>query len=192
MSDPRPSLSSQFCRRQFSLGLACAIGGMGAGFIPTSAHAVLDTLKPISMPSPKTPFADDSGAEVSLDHWHGAPVLVNFWATWCPPCVHELPSLMRLHHILKPDGIKVLLISVDRKGRDKALPFLQKLGIEGPDLGPDLGFDQQSRLAKALELRGLPTTWCVRSDGQMTAQITGDAVWDDPKVIEKIRPYLMG
>lgn len=188
MSDPRPSLSSQFCRRQFSIGLAFAIGGIGAGFIPTSAHAVLDTLKPISMPSPKTPFTDDSGAEVSLDHWHGAPVLVNFWATWCPPCVHELPSLMRLHHIVKPDGIKVLLISVDRKGRNEVLSFLKKLGIEGPDLG----FDQQGRLAKAFELRSLPTTWCVRSDGQMTAQIAEDAVWDDPKVIKKFRTYLMG
>jgi len=188
MSDPHPSLSGQLCRRQFSLGLACAIGGIGAGFTPKSAHAVLDTLKPLSMPSPKTPFLDQRGHEVSLDHWRGTPLLVNFWATWCPPCVHELPSLMRLHDIFAADGIKVLLISVDRKGQDKALPFLEELQITGPDLG----FDVNSRLAKALNLRGLPTTWCVRADGMMTAQITGDAVWDDPKVIAKIRPYLEG
>jgi thiol-disulfide isomerase/thioredoxin len=188
MSDPHPSLSGQLCRRQFSLGLACAIGGIGAGFAPKSAHAVLDTLKPLSMPSPKTPFLNDRGEEVSLNHWHGTPLLVNFWATWCPPCVHELPSLMRLHHLFAPNGIKVLLISVDRKGRDKALPFLSDLKIKGPELG----FDFDNHLAKALKLRALPTTWCVRADGMISAQITGEAVWDDPKVIAKIKPYLEG
>ena len=188
MSASRLSFSHPFSRRQFSLVLASAIGGIGVGGITTSAHAVLDTLKPLAMPSPKTPFVDSKGAEISLDHWRGTPLLVNFWATWCPPCVHELPSLARLHDILASDGIQVALISVDRKGRDKALPFLEKLGVKGPKLG----FDADSRLAKALNLRGLPTTWCVRADGMMTAQITGEAVWDDPKVMAKIKPYLEG
>jgi len=82
----------------------------------------------------------------------------------------------------------VLLISVDRKGRDKALPFLSDLKIKGPELG----FDVDNHLAKALKLRALPTTWCVRADGMISAQITGEAVWDDPKVIAKIKLYLEG
>lgn len=171
-------------RRCFALGMVASI--IASTLMPTSAYAVLDTLKPIAMPSPKTPFLDRDGNDAKLADWHGTPLLVNFWATWCPPCIHELPSLMRLHQILHKQDMAVMLISVDRGGISKAIPFLEKLGIQGTELG----FDPKGHLAKAVEIKALPTSFCIRSDGVMTARIIGDVEWDQPEVIEKIMPFL--
>jgi hypothetical protein len=79
-----------------------------------------------------------------------------------------------------------MLISVDRAGIDKARPFLEKLGIDGPELG----FDPRGDLAKAVSIKALPTSFCINADGIMTAQIVGDVEWDQPAVIETILPYL--
>ena len=182
MSDPRPSLSSQFCRRQFSLGLACAIGGIGAGFIPTSAHAVLDTLKPISMPSPKTPFADDSGAEVSLDHWHGAPVLVNFWATWCPPCRREMGSLEKLHQATKDKNVEILAVDI---GEDLDTVF-SFLGLVEPSPTFQMLFDFDAVSMKKWNVRGLPTTYIIKPDGTIAYKAVGGREFDHPSIIKAV------
>lgn len=184
---PKGYLPCHQSRRRFALGVAAGISGiLTSTLMPTSAYAVLDTLKPIAMPSPKTPFLDRDGNDAKLADWHGTPLLVNFWATWCPPCIHELPSLMRLHQILHKQDMAVMLISVDRGGISKASPFLEKLGIQGTELG----FDPKGHLAKAVEIKALPTSFCIRSDGVMTARIIGDVEWDQPEVIEKIMPFL--
>lgn len=185
---PLTSYSSyEWSRRRFSLSMAAGLGGViASSFMPQSAHAVLDTLKPIAMPTPKTPFLDANGKERRLADWRGTPLLVNFWATWCPPCIHELPSLMRLDHHLRELDMAVMLISVDRAGIDKALPFLDKFGIKGPELG----FDPKGDLAKTVGIRALPTSYCIRADGVISAQIVGDVEWDQLQVIETIMPYL--
>jgi len=181
----RPSV--QWSRRRFVLSMAAGIGGMFASSVmPSSAYAVLDTLKPLAMPSPKTGFLGADSQNTRLADWRGTPLLVNFWATWCPPCIHELPSLMRLDQRLRQQNMAVLLISVDRAGIDKAQPFLEKLGIDGTELG----FDPRGDLAKAVGIKALPTSFCINADGIMTAQIIGDVEWDQPAVIETILPYL--
>ena len=126
------------------------------------------------------------GKTIDLSELKGQVVLVNFWATWCPPCIHELPSLMRLDQRLRQQNMAVMLISVDRAGIDKARPFLEKLGIAGTELG----FDPRGDLAKAVGIKALPTSFCINADGIMTAQIVGDVEWDQPAVIETILPYL--
>jgi thiol-disulfide isomerase/thioredoxin len=167
--------------------MAAGIGGIFvSSAMPSSAYAVLDTLKPLTMPSPKTGFLGADGQNTRLADWRGTPLLVNFWATWCPPCIHELPSLMRLDQRLRQQNMAVMLISVDRDGIDKARPFLEKLGIDGPELG----FDPRGDLAKAVSIKALPTSFCINADGIMTAQIVGDVEWDQPAVIETILPYL--
>ncbi len=136
--------------------------------------------------APTSPFVDIEGQSVTLQDFEGQAVLINFWATWCPPCIHELPSLMRLDQRLRQQNMAVMLISVDRAGIDKARPFLEKLGIAGTELG----FDPRGDLAKAVGIKALPTSFCINADGIMTAQIVGDVEWDQPAVIETILPYL--
>lgn len=179
--------SGHWSRRRFALSMAAGVGGIFvSSAMPSSAYAVLDTLKPLAMPSPKTGFLGADGQNIRLADWRGTPLLVNFWATWCPPCIHELPSLMRLDQRLRQQNMAVLLISVDRAGIDKAQPFLEKLGIAGTELG----FDPRGDLAKAVSIKALPTSFCINADGIMTAQIVGDVEWDQPAVIETILPYL--
>jgi thiol-disulfide isomerase/thioredoxin len=179
--------SGHWSRRRFALSMAAGIGGIFvSSAMPSSAYAVLDTLKPLTMPSPKTGFLGADGQNTRLADWRGTPLLVNFWATWCPPCIHELPSLMRLDQRLRQQNMAVMLISVDRAGIDKARPFLEKLGIAGTELG----FDPRGDLAKAVGIKALPTSFCINADGIMTAQIVGDVEWDQPAVIETILPYL--
>ena len=186
LSSHKPS-SLNWSRRRFTMHLASGFGGIVASSVMLpSAHAVLDTLKRIAMPSPKTTFLDANGNPARLADWLGTPLLVNFWATWCPPCIHELPSLMRLDQHLRQHDMAVLLISVDRAGRDKAIPFLENLGITGPELG----FDPNGDLAKSVDIKALPTSYCIRADGVIAAQIIGDMAWDDAPVIETIMPYL--
>ena len=179
--------SGHWSRRRFALSMAAGIGGIFvSSAMPSSAYAVLDTLKPLTMPSQKTGFLGADGQNTRLADWRGTPLLVNFWATWCPPCIHELPSLMRLDQRLRQQNMAVMLISVDRAGIDKARPFLEKLGIAGTELG----FDPRGDLAKAVGIKALPTSFCINADGIMTAQIVGDVEWDQPAVIETILPYL--
>ena len=89
--------------------------GLAAAMTPPEGEAA---------PSMSTVVLDENDKDFRLKSLQGRPVLVNFWATWCPPCVAELPAL---DHAAKQlgDDVTLLLISVDRGGRQKALPFLQ-------------------------------------------------------------------
>ena len=80
-------------------------------------------------PAPQTPFLAGNGAEVKLGDFEGRVLLLNFWATWCAPCIRELPSLDRLQFELGGEGLLVLAVSQDRGGADVAGPFLKKLDI---------------------------------------------------------------
>ena len=94
-----------------------------------SAEA-LNTLKPLSMPSPNAPIENMAGERVLLSDYAPMPLLVNFWASWCPPCVHELPALGVLDKALRERGMAVLLVNIDGKGRGFAADFLSDLGVD--------------------------------------------------------------
>src|SRR5262249_44696802 len=74
-----------------------------------------------------------AGGESGLSAYRGRPVLLNFWATWCPPCVDEMPSLQRLHKILEPEGLVVLSVSVDESGAALSR-FVSEHGVTFPVL----------------------------------------------------------
>ena len=93
--------------------------------------------------APDTPFALPDGTPATLADWRGKVVVLNFWATWCAPCVKELPSLDRLAAALPADSHAVLVVSTDRGGPKKVPPFLKKLKTE--NLAPYL--DAKSALA---------------------------------------------
>lgn len=168
-----------------------ASGGPGAA--PALGAAALDSefardfnrLDP-PVPAPLEVFEDLAGARVRLADFRGQVVLVNFWATWCAPCVREMPTLDRLQAMLAGEGLVVAAVSVDRAGRQAVEPFAAKLGLEHLALF----LDPKSALARAFGLSGLPTTYLIDRAGRVVRVLAGPAEWDSPEVVALIRHYL--
>ena len=129
--------------------------------------------------------SNDLARRQRLESLQGRPVLVNFWATWCPPCIAELPALDNAAKQLG-DDVTLLLISVDRGGRQKALPFLQDRGITRPLMG----FDPKAALSREMGVRGLPTSFLLNADQSQGWAYVGPREWDSTLMIAEIRNLL--
>lgn len=134
-----------------------------------------------------TAILDKEGKHLTLAAYKGMPVLINFWATWCPPCVAELPALDRAVDKLVGE-IKILLISVDRGGSKKALPFLENRNIRRPHLA----FDAKGALSREMAVRGLPTSFLLSANQRHSWAYLGPREWDDAAMIAELRQVLEG
>jgi thiol-disulfide isomerase/thioredoxin len=123
-------------------------------------------------PAPDVSFEDPQGRPVNLSVFRGRPLLVNLWATWCGPCVIEMPSLDRLA-AREGEALQVIAISQDLDGRQKVTDFFRERGFTR--LEPYL--DGQMALMSALRLDTLPTTILYDSSGEEVWRMTGMAEW---------------
>ena len=139
---------------------------------------------PVPLLSP--PFKDGAGRNLMLSDFAGRVVLLNIWATWCPPCREEMPALDALQRKLGGPGFAVVPISIDRGGIDVARSFYREIGIR--DLGLYWGEDVRVQLAFAAF--GLPTTLFIDRRGQELARIFGPARWDKPAAIAQIESVI--
>ena len=117
----------------------------------------------------------------SIEQWRGKVLIVNFWATWCAPCVKEMPTLNALQAKLGGDGFQVLRISEDREGAKVAKPFVEKNNWKDFTLFTEA----PGKFAKDANLRGLPTSLIIDKNGQIAARMEGELDWNAPEV-EKI------
>ena len=88
----------------------------------------------VGLPAPDFTFSGLDGKMVSLSDYRGNVVLVNIWATWCPPCVDEMPSMEKLYQKLKGDGFEILAVSIDSLGPEVVAPFMKKYKLTFPAL----------------------------------------------------------
>ena len=138
-------------------------------------------------PAPQEPGVTDAfGGSVGLADFRGRVVLVNFWATWCAPCVREMPSLDRLQAKLGPEGLLVMAVSQDRKGLAAAEPFYREQGLDNLEIF----LDPKGAFARAMGVGGLPTSLLIDDRGRVVGGLEGPLEWDGPEAVELIRFYL--
>src|SRR6185369_8068786 len=130
-------------------------------------------------PLPELAFTDADDKPLTLASYKGKTVLLNFWATWCAPCVKEMPSLDRLQAELGKDKFVVLPLSLDGPSRPKVAPFyadkkLSNLGVY---------FDKGRKAMQAVDVSILPTSILVDAQGRELGRIEGEADWEKPEVL---------
>ena len=127
---------------------------------------------------PEVAFADEAGAPVELVEFRGRGVVLNFWATWCPPCVREMPSLDRARVALANKGVDVLAVSNDRGGAEVVRAFYRETGVAHlPVLT-----DPAMKAARRFGVRGLPTTGLIDAHGRVLGHVEGLVEWDSGPV----------
>ncbi len=155
--------------------------GLKNAEVPTDT----ETATPATLTSGNAPMAgagfqmtDLAGKVVSFESLKGKVIFLNIWATWCPPCIAEMPNIQRLYEKVGSDKIAFVLLSVDQKGRDKVQKFISKKGFTFPVYLP------ASQLPEEFQSPAIPTTYIISPEGQIVAQQQGMAEYDTPEVIE--------
>jgi thiol-disulfide isomerase/thioredoxin len=147
------------------------------------AAAGPERLREETRPLPAFTFLDVEGQEKRVADFAGQGLVMNLWATWCTPCVAEMPALAKLAAALAAEKVAVLPLSSDRGGKPVVEAFYQRMGLTGLDVW----LDPRGAAARALGARGLPTTVIVNRLGQECARLEGDAAWDRPEMLEAVR-----
>ncbi|MEM8988025.1 MAG: TlpA disulfide reductase family protein [Pseudomonadota bacterium] len=131
-------------------------------------------LSPNRPQAPKAPFLSPEGETVALQDFAGDVLLVNIWATWCAPCLKEMPSLDRLQAAYADAPFRVLAVSIDAKGQSVAQEFLDRLDIT------TFAAYSDPRAAFAVALgadAAVPTTVLIGADGREVGRLVGPADW---------------
>jgi cytochrome c biogenesis protein CcmG, thiol:disulfide interchange protein DsbE len=136
-------------------------------------------------PAPGFRLPSLAGGETELASLRGKVVVVNFWATWCPPCVDEMPSLERLHRALGPEGLAVLAVSTDEDLADLRR-FVGEQALTLPVLR-----DPGGRVAADdYHTTGYPETFVIDRSGVLLQHTVGPAEWDTPQALAYFRGLL--
>jgi thiol-disulfide isomerase/thioredoxin len=152
-----------------------------------SPAAALGQFTPVDppRPAPELSFAARDGTPTRLADFRGHWLLVNLWATWCAPCVREMPSLDRLQATIG-DRLRILAVSQDRGGAPVVAPFLEQLRLASLQIY----LDPKGALGQGLGARGLPTTFLLDDEGRVRAQLEGAAEWDSLAMLATLERYL--
>jgi thiol-disulfide isomerase/thioredoxin len=174
--------------------LAAGLAAAAVAGVPAASARAAD-LPPLShslarqapKPAPALKLAGVDGTRHDLAGLRGKVVLVNFWATWCPPCRREMPSMERLRHALADEPFAVLAVNVGEDA-DTIEAFTSRLetALTFPIL-----LDTRSRVMQSWKVAGLPTTFLVDKRGRIVASAVGGREFDHPEMIAAIHALLV-
>ena len=133
-------------------------------------------------PAPTLALPDLDDKPVDLARYRGKVVLVNFWATWCPPCRKEFPSLGRVRKLFKAAEFEVLAVNV---GEDPETAFSFAGAVDFPII-----FDRDSQAMARWQVKGLPSTYVVDRRGRLALRAVGGREFDDPAIVAQLRELL--
>mgnify|MGYP001823454335 FL=1 len=155
--------------------------GWLAALLISTAHSA-GTLQPFESNFPGKEFSltDIKGATHTLADYRGKVVAVNFWASWCPPCIKEMPSMQRLHNKLSDEAFVMLPVNVGEK-KYKVWKFAKLINFTVPVL-----LDTDSETFNAWDVSVLPTSFLLDKQGRIRYRVQGDLEWDSEEVVSVI------
>lgn len=166
---------------------ACCLLGLSAAAqaadLPSLSHS-LTVLEP--KPAPELKFKDLDGRMHDLAELRGKVVLINFWATWCPPCRREMPSMERLSTVLDGEPFVVLAVDVGEDA-DTIESFTSQLDTT---LTFPILLDTRGHSMKAWKVAGLPTTFLVDKQGRIVASAIGGREFDHPEIVKAVKELI--
>lgn len=151
---------------------------------PTSTpHTSTQYLPAIQAPfsAPNDSIKGLDGNSIQLSNYRGKPIIINFWATWCPPCRKELPSMNRAWKILKKEGIEMLAINMS----ESAVSI--KKFTENHPIDFKILLDETGHYSKQWKVTGLPTTFVIDNHGKAVYKVVGGREWDNPEILKSIK-----
>ncbi|HYR05825.1 MAG TPA: TlpA disulfide reductase family protein [Gallionella sp.] len=156
-----------------ALSLLLVAGAQAGGFEARSAT-----------PAPELKASDVGGAPRTLADYRGKVVLLNFWATWCPPCQREMPSLERLRAKMADRPLEIVAVS-SAETPDEVRAYLSKMKLGFPVL-----LDTDSSNTRRWKVFALPTTFVLDAEGRVRHVLTGPADWDEGEALAVVESVL--
>ncbi|HSB52656.1 MAG TPA: TlpA disulfide reductase family protein [Dissulfurispiraceae bacterium] len=157
-------------------------------FLPSGVLAgppsPFDVEKLSGQAAPDFALQDLEGNTVSLSSFKGKVVFLNFWATWCPPCKDELPSIEKLHNLMKQKGLVVLAVSID-KSPEKVRDFLKQHPVSFRVL-----MDKNASASRSFKVFSLPMTFIIDKRGVLIEKHFGEKDWSKPDAVRSIEALL--
>jgi thiol-disulfide isomerase/thioredoxin len=138
--------------------------------------------------APDVAFETEEGGEMTLADYEGRHLVVNFWATWCAPCRHEMPTLSALQEALGGEDFAVVTIATGRNPAPAMKKFFDEIGVENLPLHRD----PKSALARSRGVFGLPITVLLDPQGREVARLQGDADWNSDSARAIIAAWIEG
>lgn len=160
-------------------------GGLGTG-----AYVMRDELFPVDVGSRAPTFAartvDGTNIVHTMDSYRGKVLVLNIWATWCPPCIVEMPSFERLRREVPDSDLHIVAVSVDQYvGADSVLKFARDLGLTYEIL-----LDSLREIERAYQTTGVPETFVIARDGTIRKKWIGPAEWSSEANLALVRDLL--
>jgi cytochrome c biogenesis protein CcmG/thiol:disulfide interchange protein DsbE len=135
----------------------------------------------VGLPAPDIELTDSNKNEFKLSELRGSVVFVNFWATWCPPCIEEIPSIERLSRYLAGNSTFKMVTIPYNDDMNKVLGYMKEMDYTFP-----VYLDSEGNAAKKFGITGVPETYIIDKKGILRNKVIGPSDWDSPYVIETL------
>ena len=171
-------------QRSFYLVITCLIISLNACTKPESPKksAGAGVIAAEKSPAPEVSVVSVAdGSALKLSNLRGKVVLLNFWATWCPPCREEIPSMMKLNGFMAGKPFQMVAISIDEGGKPDIDEFFKGTGFSLPAY-----LDASGNSTRSYGVTGVPETFIIDKQGILVKKIIGGFAWDSPEAVSFI------